>query len=111
MEWMIRSLLASAPVLAVAGIRALGYRKIPKNGILLLWGLAVCRLLMPWRIDWAVLSADVPLAPMTVYGNSATATVQNAVQETMKTSEWRQLCCILPLDMRAVWRGFAQRRG
>lgn len=84
MEWMIRSLLASAPVIAVAGIRALGYRKIPKNGILLLWGLAVCRLLVPWRIDWAVLSADAPSASMTVYGSSATATVQNAVQETAK---------------------------
>ena len=84
MEWMIQSLLASAPVIAVAGIRALGYRKIPKNGILLLWGLAVCRLLVPWRIDWAVLSADAPLASMTVYGSSATATVQNAVQETAK---------------------------
>lgn len=95
MEWMIRSLLAGVPVLAVAGIRAWGCKKIPKNGILLLWGLAVCRLLMPWRIDWAVLSADVQSVPAALYGYGSAEMVQNAIPETGKApvyiSPWAAL--------------------
>lgn len=50
MDIFQRSLSASVLIAAVVMIRALALHKLPKKTFLVLWGVVICRLLIPFSI-------------------------------------------------------------
>src|SRR5690625_909241 len=71
------SLIASIPILIIIILRAIGLNKLPKKIFVILWGIVLCRLLIPFTIQ-TNLTIDQTVMPLSRSPESS-----NSIQQTI----------------------------